>query len=431
MPLGLGYIAAHLINAGHDVKVMACETFHYDPGHIFKRIYESKADVFGITAMFPEIDQATNMVCNIRSIRKNTTIILGGILPTTVPEFALSKTGADICVKGEAELTIVKLIECLENDPSSLSKIPGIVYKTKDGGIIDTGTGELERDLSKILSPAYHLFPQNRLMSQYFYPQDEGCIVADVLTSRGCPFNCNFCYTVSKPRYREIDDVIDELTYLIQHYGVNTVNFLDENFVLSKKRVETLLDGFKSNGINIKFSTTARASVIDEEIVEMLYDAGCITLNIGLESGDQAMLDRMHKKTTVEQIKYAIETTRRAGIFVEYPCMVGNIGETEESMKKTFNLLKEIAWGDFQWRIPFFCTPYPGTEIYNYAIEKGIILNEEDFYQKHKNIYNLSVNLTEIPTENFLKLFNELVADLNQHYFKQLSKWQPSYTMRG
>ncbi|MBN2406661.1 MAG: B12-binding domain-containing radical SAM protein [Elusimicrobia bacterium] len=425
MPLGLGYIASYLVKAGHEVDIMACETLHYDPGHIFKRIYESQAQVFGITAMYPEIDLAIEMVRNIRAIRGDAKVVLGGILATTQPEFALRKTGADIAVKGEAELTVTNLMDCIENDPGSISDVEGIVYRNEDGQISDTGEGEIIDDLSGLLMPAYDLFPMPRLTAQYFYPQDEGSIVADVDTSRGCPFSCNFCYNVSKPRYQEIDAVIEKLLYLIENYGVNTVNFMDENFALNKKRIGQFCEALKKADINITFSATTRADVVTPELVKMLYGAGCRTLNVGLESGDQEMLDRMNKRTTVEQTRKAIETGRRAGIFMEYPCMVGNIGETEESMKKTFELLKELAWGDFQWRVPFFCTPYPGTEIYKYALSRGLIRDDEDFYQKHKNIYSMAVNLTEMPAEYFLRYYDELVEDLKEHYSRQLCKWKP------
>ena len=129
IPLGIGYIASHLMHAGHEVEIMACETFHYDPGHVLREIYQSSATVFGITAMYPEIDLAADMVRKIRGIRQDATVILGGILPTTVPELSLQKTGADIAVKGEAEVTVVELMDYLEHDPQSLFKVPGIVYR--------------------------------------------------------------------------------------------------------------------------------------------------------------------------------------------------------------------------------------------------------------------------------------------------------------
>ena len=189
--------------------------------------------------------------------------------------------------------------------------------------------------------------------------------------------------------------------------------------------MESLCEGIKRRNLQIMFSTTARASIINEDIIDVLYDAGCRCINIGLESGDQRMLDTMNKGVTIEQNMKAIEIARKVGIFVEYPCMVGNIGETEESMISTFKMLKELAWGDFQWRFPFFCTPYPGTDIYRYAIEKGLILDDEDFYQKHKGFQRLSVNLTEMPTDLFTRIYDENCRDLRDHYFAALPRWKP------
>jgi radical SAM superfamily enzyme YgiQ (UPF0313 family) len=426
-PLGLAYLASHIINAGHEVEIMPCETLHFDPGHIFKRIYESKANVFGITAMFPEIRLARDMVWNIKNIRKDATIILGGILATSVPEFALHKTDADIAVKGEAELTVVKLLNCLESNSTAISDVPGIVFKEANSDFVDTGDAQYEKDLSKILRPSYDLFPVEHLMNQHFYPHDGKMKFADILTSRGCPFRCNFCYCVSDVRYRTIDDVVDELILLKKKYNIDGVNFLDENFASNKNRIGQYLEAIKYAGLDLKFTATARAAVIDDEMVSLLYEAGCRAVNIGLESGDQAMLDRMHKKTTVEQIEYSIETARLAGMFVEYPCMVGNIGETEESMRKTFGLLKKLAWGDFQWRLPFFCTPFPGTEIYDFAIENDLISGVLEFYNKFLSFNELSVNLTEMTDQDFIKLFNECSDDLKKHYFSKLSQWRPSH----
>lgn len=428
MPTGLAYIAGYLAKAGHEIEVMACETFHYDSGHILKRIYESQADVFGITAMYPEINLAKEMTENIRVIKKNATVILGGFLPTSIPEFSLKTTGVDVCVKGEGEVTITKVVKCLESGKSSLGDIPGIVFK--DGSeIIDTGPGEFISDLDNLDLPMYKAFPLERLMHQHFYPADEGAIVADMSTSRGCPFSCNFCYNYSKPRYRSIESVVEELKYLKKKFNINAVNFLDNTFVISKKRMIRYFECIKKANLDIKFMATARAAIIDEELAEILYEAGARCINIGLESGDPQMLERIKKKTSVEQMKYAIETLRKVGIFVEYPCMVGNIGETEESMKNTYKILKDLAWGDFQSRIPFYCTPYPGTDIYKYAIQKGIISGIEEFYTKHTgSTGSYTINLTAMPIGEFLKLNEELIQDLKRHYMTQLAKWKPSYT---
>lgn len=425
LPLGLAYVASHIVAAGHEVEVIPCETMHFDPGHIFSRLYRTKADVFGITAMYPEIDLAADMVRVIRGVRKKSTIILGGILPTTLPEFSLRKTGADIAVKGEAELTIVNLLDRLQDGTTALDEVKGLAWIDHVGQFHETGEPEIIEDLAKIRLPLRGAFPTDRIAGQYFYPQDNGCVVAEVITSRGCPFHCNFCYSVSRPRYRNVDDVFGEIEGLVRYYGVNSLNFLDENFVLNRKRMELLCEGIKRRNLQLMFSTTARASTVNEDIVGVLYDAGCRCVNIGLESGNQRMLDTMNKGVTTEQNMKAVEIARRAGMFVEYPCMVGNIGETEESMRSTFAMLKDLAWGDFQWRFPFFCTPYPGTEIYRYAVEKGLIVSDEDFYQKHKGFQQLSINLTEMPTNDFLRLYDELYSELKSHYFNALPRWKP------
>ena len=212
MPLGPGYIATAMLRCGVDVQVMDCAIYSYDDIEIAKRVIESGCKIFAMGALYPMIREVERICEIIRSLVPGATIILGGSLPTPIPEFVLRKTKADIATIGEAEITITNVLDALVgNQP--LEGVKGISY-IRDDKFYDNGKPILPRKVSfeEVGRPAYELFPiENYILAPNFHPFDHNDRMLTISTGRGCPYACNFCFRVSSYRIRDFNEMFDEM----------------------------------------------------------------------------------------------------------------------------------------------------------------------------------------------------------------------------
>jgi anaerobic magnesium-protoporphyrin IX monomethyl ester cyclase len=182
----------------------------------------------------------------------------------------------------------------------------------------------------------------------------------------------------------------------------------------SKKRCLELCDAFKRHKLKFGYRINGRVNIVDEEQLRALKDTGCRAIGYGIESGDQRVLDYMHKKTSIDQIIWAVEATKQYGINVTTPVMFGQPMETLQSLDKTKELLKQLIDGHEEYpRDIRRLTPYPGTEIYQWAVKNGKLKNEEHFFEIFKGAHQSGFNLTNLSDEDFeahLKSANEEVV---------------------
>jgi radical SAM superfamily enzyme YgiQ (UPF0313 family) len=344
--------------------------------------------------------------------------MLGGHGASAIPEYVIKKTGADIVAIGEAEETILELIDAKVNN-KELSKIKGIAYK-KGNEVIVNERRRPVMDLDSIPFPEWSLFPMDRYANciKFFDSEDDEKILG-ILTSRGCINRCNFCYRMEKGiRFRSIDNVIEEMKILKDRYEVTYFPMFDELFNYPKKRIWEFLMGIKKNNLKIKYSCNARVDIFDEESAIWLKESGCKLLNFGFESSDQKVLDLMMKHTSVEQNIKALEITKKVGIGMGLNFIWGNKGDSAESLKGNVDLIKKYNTY-YQVRTIRPVTPYPGCDLYYEALERGLLSGVDDFFNKFKNSDLLTVNFTDIPDKKFYELLfeanKELITDHYRH----------------
>jgi anaerobic magnesium-protoporphyrin IX monomethyl ester cyclase len=255
----------------------------------------------------------------------------------------------------------------------------------------------------------------------------KGVKAFNILSSRGCPYRCNFCYRLEEGfRYRPFDDFVAEVRYLHDRYGILHFNMSDELFMTSKKHViqfsNDIIDAFDKGLLprNISWETTGRFNIVDQEVAYAMSSAGCNRILYGLESGDTKVLELMNKKTSYEMIEAGIGMTKEAGMEVQLPCMFGNIGETASSVKKTVELLKKHAGTDKRLLRPV--TPYPGSPLYQYALDKGLLKNHDEFFEISKNPDLMTINFTEMNDETFYKVMYEANAELIDHHHSYMAE---------
>lgn len=237
-----------------------------------------------------------------------------------------------------------------------------------------------------------------------------------MITSRGCPYNCNFCYHTNKYRLRGVEDIIYEIKSLKELFNISFIQFYDDLFMINKERVLSLCNAFIREQLNIKYRILGRVDVVDKDQIQALKESGCAAIGYGIESGDQKILDRMNKKIAINQIIHAVNITRKAGICVTTPVMFGQPEENLRTLTRTKNLLLSIMDGHEPDRSIRPLTPYPGTPIFKWAVKNGYLKDEEEFFRRFHDANCLSINLTDLSDDEFVKELSKANQEIRQAF---------------
>ncbi len=358
-PLGLALIAAILERAGHQVKLLEANALGLKPEEIAGLVTD--ADVVGITAMTPTIGTALIIAHYIKQKSPNLKIILGGPHVTLLPEETLASTNdIDVIVRGEADVTVIDLLQALENN-RPLDKVAGISYKSSDK-VIHTPDNKTPIDMDSLPYPAFHLLPWQKYRPHP--PHGMAMPFGAMVTSRGCPYRCAYCSKPvfgSKFRAQSPDRVIEEMEYLIKKFGVKEIAFYDDSFTLDKKRIYAIADRIIAKKLKIAWTCETRVNLVDKELLKHMKEAGCYTVAYGIESASPEIIKTLQKDITLEQVEKAIRAHQEVGLQVVGYFMLGSPGETPETIRQTIDFAKKLKVDFAQFSVT---TPFPGTELY-------------------------------------------------------------------
>ncbi len=419
-PTGTAYLAAVLRKEGYEIEIYSQDIHHYSEEHLTEYLNNNKFDIVGIGIIAGYYQyQKLLKISNAINASKNRPeyYILGGHGPSPEPEYFLKKTGADIVVMGEGEETLAELVGAISTK-KSFKQIRGIVYYDDDQIVVNDRRSTIT-DVDSILWPAYDMFliEYYRLLSgphstskDFFMP---------VLSARGCTFRCNFCYRMDKGyRPRSSEAILEEIKYLHRDYNINYIQFADELLMASKARTIELCETIIKSKLDFRWFCNGRLNYATPEVLKIMKKAGCVFISYGIESFDDTALKVMDKSLTTKQITKGIEATLKAGISPGYNIIFGNIGETKEILNKGVEFLLKYD-DNTQLRTIRPVTPYPGSPLYYYAIEKGLLKDAEDFYEsKHINSDLLSVNFTYMGNTEFHNCLMDANITLLKNYYK-------------
>ena len=372
-PISILYLASAIQQAGEDVMVIDIDDGNISDKEILKKLDEYKPHLVGIPLFSSHLAIAYDLVSLIKSTQPDCKIVLGGPHATVRPEQVLETfSGCDYVLRGESEGSIVELIKSMVNG-TSLESIRGLSYK-QDSRISHNPDVVLNTDLDTIALPARELLAGAYKRNTYWRIGHRGA--SDVIiTSRGCPSACNFCFKVAKRfRVRSPENILEELEY-IKSQGISNVHVMDDLFVYEKDRCLKILDLIKKHKLNMKFKVRARVDTIDKELLLALKDAGVTGVVFGIESGSQKILDAMNKRTTVEMNYRAIALTKKVGLQCYADVFIGYPPETPETIKETEKLILQAKPTSLSIGVMY---PLPGTTIYKQAKEQGTLRNDWD-----------------------------------------------------
>lgn len=402
-PLGLCYLASSLTNNGHKTIIIDMHADEVDDALLIDKIREIQPDLIGITSTTPIFDEAKKIA---GLIKKNfdIPIVMGGVHLTILPQDSMQECESfDYGIVGEGEKTIVELVSALEGK-GDMESIHGLIHR-KDGQIVMNCRRSLEDNLDSISPPALELLNLNK----YVHPIPNKGLVryTSIFTSRGCPFDCIFCsqHTMfgKKVRYRGVENVLAELEKIVNELNIHHIIFMDETLTLNKPRLKEICAGIIKRGLRFTWEGWTRANTVDEEILMLMKEAGLVRLSFGIESGNPEILKRIKKGVVLEEIQQAYNLAKRIGIETRGSVMIGHPYETRKTIMDTFRFIKGIKECD-QVFINI-TTPYPGTELYQMAIngEGGMKLLSKDF-SKYKRYGDPVIEVGDMTGKDLIML---------------------------
>jgi len=387
-PLGLAYIAAAVREAGHEVDILDAYAQGWSWERFERSIARARPDVLGLSAMTPVADTAARAARVGRPHARH--VILGGPHPTAVRDAVFAEMPElDAAVVGEGEEVIGPLLRWLDQPEGP---VPNGVLAPRQ----PFTEHQPSRDIGAITRPARELLPNQAY--RYLFATRPG--FGTMITSRGCPFRCSFCdksVSGSRWRAREPVDVVDEMQELSERFGVGFINFYDDNFTLSRRRVVGICEEILRRGLDVEWKCEGRVDGVDRPLLKLMRRAGCRTVAYGVESGNPETLALLRKDVKVDQAAEAFAATRAAGLRSLAYIILGVPGESREDVRQTIRFCHDLGADYVQFST---LTAFPGTPLFAHAGKAADVRNPVDSDARRHT-------MTDLPADELQGLLRE------------------------
>lgn len=370
VPLGILYISAFLEKNGYDNEVF--DSTFQNFSDLTNKILKDKPDVIGI---YTNLMTKVNVLRIINIIKSepslvNTKIVLGGPeVRNHAQNFLLY--GADIIILGEGELTMLEVVQAIEQG-KGWNDIESVCYKDKNCTIIKTEERKLNKELDQLPFPNRNKIDLNKYIDTW--EQRHGYSSINVSTMRGCPYSCRWCSRAvygQSYRRRKPQLVVEEIKSLQEQYKFKNVWFVDDVFTVSHKWLQEFAEELERQSVKVSYECISRADRLNEEVVQLLKRSGCFRVWIGAESGSQKIIDAMDRRIDVQDTREKIKLVKSYGVEAGTFIMLGYPGETEEDIYETVHHLKASQPDQFTITITY---PIKGTPLYA-EVEKDFLTN--------------------------------------------------------
>lgn len=401
-PLGVAYLAASVLEAGHRVVVVdglgegitrhavvpdMPSMMHRGLDHedVVARIPRD-VDIIGVSCMFSlEWPYTRKLIDLIAERFPDVPIIVGGEHITGVPTYVLQDCAAiSVCVLGEGEETIVDLLDTYERG-GDLDAVNGIAYRKADEVVL-TPPRKRIREVENIAEPAWHLIPIDRYLDNeiaYGLPMGR---TMPILASRGCPYDCTFC---SSPamwgrmwRIRPPEQVLNEMMTYVDKYGVKNFEFYDLTAFIRKDWIVEMATLLIDSGLDVTWQLPSgtRSEAIDEEVSRLLYESGCRYMHYAPESGSVEILKRIRKKVSKKRMLQSMRSAAKSGLNIKANIIFGFPGETYRHVLDTYGFIVQMALAGIHGVSCFPFSPYPGSVLTTGLLEKGVVQLDDDYF---------------------------------------------------
>ncbi len=398
-PINLALLASYLRQFGHEPFIYDLDWFEGSVDEMGRLILSQNPEIVGFTCLTPRIEVTLLIAAKIKELNPKLKIVIGGAHVNAVKEKALYTKDIDYAIYGEAEEALIELLKAVEvND--GFEKVQNLIYR-KNGKVIMNPIRPFIQNLDELPFPAWDLLN----LPDYKDPAIFNGIHMGVMTTRGCAWNCIFCSSGviwgRRVRFRSAENVADELQYIVEKLKVTSVMFYDDTFTLDKKRFLKICEEIVKRKLNLRYYCQLRVDTIDDEVANGLAASGCITAALGIESGDEEILKTLKKGIKKSQAYKAVTALKSAGVPILASYIIGSPGDTHESIRKTFEFAKELDTDQAKFMI---CTPFPGTELFRMAVEKGLLSGNPTPAECSGITYyqHVAANLSKVSDEELL-----------------------------
>jgi len=368
-PLGLLYVAAHAQTVREcNVTVLDCQAEGVTHEMLGSRISGISPDVIGVQVMTFTLIDAVILAKTLRRLMPGAYIVFGGPHATIYAAETVRIPEIDAVIPGEGEYVFAELLKALVKKQSPES-VKGVITEKNPGGTV---TWDHIADLDRLLMPARDLIDNTK----YTSPMVKKNPITTIMSSRGCPARCVFCdrpQMGKRFRKRSAGNVVDEMQYCCNEFDIGEFVFYDDTFTVDKQRVLDICRIIAERKLKLNWDIRARIDTVTEEMIYGLHQAGCHRIHYGVETGSPRIQRRLQKNLDLQRIKHVFSMTKKAGIETLGYFMIGCPDETEEDMKQTFDFMQSLPM-DYA-HISVF-TPYPGTRIYQEALETGFYAHD-------------------------------------------------------
>lgn len=408
-PLGIGYLVAQLLRAGfNDTEIVDLNYEISDTRDVFKQalnlVEKRNPDIIGITCWTVHLPFCLEFVSLYKKKHPGVKIILGGVHASSQPEEVMSLCPVDVIVRGEGEETLVDLVRALENR-RDLGEVPGITYRRGDA-VHHNKERPLMKNLDDLPYPAYHLLSP---IEQY-QPLNR-TFVFSILASRGCSYRCIFCSANRIWKYqrrRDPENIIAEIKFLTDRYGLGFVRFEDDDLTMRREWAMRLFRLLKD--LRVHFDCLTRVDKVDNELLREMAGAGCEVVYHGVESASPRLRKLLRKgfpdSMTNEYVKETISREVALGLTPTVSAMIGIPTETEQEVRETFDLMCDLKRRGARTQL-WMMTPYPDTDAVSLYKEHLVRID------RWKELKQFDV-FSQVPREAYttlLKKYDYLIPD--------------------
>lgn len=402
-PLGLGYIGTIL--SSHSASVVIYDLC-LEKLSLQEIIKDFQPTIIGLSFLSTSWPFTKGFVMKLRK-QFNGWIITGGIHSSLFPHEVL-QSGVDVVLIGEGETNVVNLVECLQDDKlESLASVPDVAYM-QDNKMIINKNNTAVFDLNTVPFINRDLYHDLNLYSHH-----------SILTSRGCPYSCKFCCNwgvgVKKCRSRSPINVVEELKYLKEKYGANTVYFADDLFFFNESQRIEFCDLVLANGLDIEWVAQLRADNLSEKLLRVMKKSGCVKLCFGIESGSQEILNSIGKRIKLEQIRNTFKLLNDIGIKSKTWWILGLPGNYEQQLE-SLKLMKELKPNEISIHT---LIPLPGSEYWDRSDKYGIhIQDRKDLSSLYYHSLPTNISFSYLTAHDIRKLFIQFITELKDTGYK-------------
>lgn len=408
-PLWLIYAALYAQKYGHEIDFLDAPAKQMDVQQSLDIVRQKGVDgeLFVLNTSTPSIKSDVAFGEHIKQLFPSAFMVLVGTHPSACAEETLGYSKAvDAVAIGEFDCIIKDLATALDQK-ADLHTVRGLCYREGEG-FVHTAPMPPLKDLDELPFAAQfikeHLDEKDYFFAAATWPSIQ------IFTGRGCPFRCNFCVYPQTMhghafRARSAENVVGEFDYIARHFqDVKEVVIEDDTFTANKKRVKDICRLLIEKGLHKRLRWLCNARVdLDLETMQVMKAAGCRLIIPGIESGSQQILDNIHKGTKVEQFYQYVANAKKAGLLIHACYMVGNQGETRETMAQTLKLALKLNTDTAQF---FPLIPYPGTEAYEWAKERGYIETDYEKYCLPDGTHNTVLSTPELSAQEMVDFCN-------------------------